>query len=242
MTDYMLIPGYYEKEINLPDKVLKDLSKYKKIALFAAVQFTNLDKIINQLKQIKIEILTTHGKRTSGKYQLLGCDCFKDSFEDKKVFDKADAILYIGDGLFHPNALLLAQISNTKKKPILLFDPLSNQIKTIDQNTISKNLTKYKSYLMKFLNAEKIGILVSTKPGQQYLKSALELKKQIDKECYLFIDDTFNFQNMENFHFVDVWVNTACPRIGFDDILNTPKPLINITDALDPEKALKKFS
>ena len=236
MTEFLLIPAKYEKEITLTESALKELSKFKKIALFASIQFIELDKVEQQLKENNIEFLTTHGKRTSGKYQLLGCDCFQNSFSNN-IFEEVDAVLYIGDGLFHPIALKLAQ-----PKPILLFDPISKSIKELDKDIIQKNNTKYKSNIMNFLKADKIGILVSTKPGQQYLKSALTLKNKLDKQTYIFVEDTFNFQNMENFPFIDVWVNTACPRIGFDDSPNLPKPLININDALQPEKALERLA
>jgi len=76
--------------------------------------------------------------------------------------------------------------------------------------------------------ADNVGVLVSTKSGQQYLKNALLLKRS-KKNIYIFVDNTFNYAEMENFPFIDVWVNTACPRIGDDE---TPKPLININDAL----------
>jgi len=102
-------------------------------------------------------------------------------------------------------------------------------------------MKKYKANLMKFLNAKTIGVLISTKPGQSYLNLALKLKKQSDKHIILFVDDTFNYNHMENFPFVDVWVNTACPRIGFDDVTSMPRPLINITDAFDPGKALARI-
>src|SRR3989338_3708811 len=109
MTEFLLIPAYYEKEIVLTDNAINELKQRKKIAVFAAVQFIKLDKALSQLKKEGIEIITTHGKRISGKFQLLGCDCFQNSFEDKDIFKKADAVLYIGDGLFHPNAILLSQ-------------------------------------------------------------------------------------------------------------------------------------
>ena len=56
------------------------------------------------------------------------------------------------------------------------------------------------------------------------------LKK--DKEYHIFIGDSFDLSDMENFNFIDAWVNSACPRIGTDDIVNIHKPLININDVL----------
>ena len=241
MTEFLFIPAHYEKGIVLTDKALEELRKYKKIALFASVQFIKLETIVRQLKENGIKVLTTHGKRTSGEFQLLGCDCFNDSFENKKIFDECDVILYIGDGLFHPIALLLSQQQSKNPKPIMLYDPISKTIKEINQNETKSNLKKYKANLMKYINADKIGVLVSTKTGQQHLKNALLLKEKSDKQVYIFVEDTFNFSNMENFPFIDVWVNTACPRIGYDDVLHLPKSTININDAFNPGEALKRF-
>jgi diphthamide biosynthesis enzyme Dph1/Dph2-like protein len=43
--------------------------------------------------------------------------------------------------------------------------------------------------------------------------------------------------NYENYPFIECWVNTACPRIGTDDIININQPMINLRDALDPGRA-----
>jgi len=69
--------------------------------------------------------------------------------------------------------------------------------------------------LIKFYSAKNIGILVTTKPGQQYLKKATELKAKLkDKQCYIFISDTIDLNDLENYPFIDSWVNTACPRLS----------------------------
>ena len=218
MVEFLLIPAYWKEEVVLPADILEKLSSYKSIAIFGAVQFIRLEKVIEQLKEKGIKTITTHGKRTSGKFQILGCDCYEDSFEEDVL--SADAILYVGDGLFHPKALLLA-----KAKEVLLYNPIAKTLKTIKKEDIEKQMKKYKANLMKFLNAKTIGVLISTKPGQSYLNLALKLKKQSDKHIILFVDDTFNYNHMENFPFVDVWVNTACPRMDLTEgkILNLEK-------------------
>ena len=144
-------------------------------------------------------------------------------------------ILYLGDGMFHPKALILATT-----KPITIFDPIINIIKVVDRKEMQKELNKKKANLKKYLNADKIGILVTIKPGQQYMLAANKLKQQLEKEdkkAYIFIDDTLNPMNYENYPFVQCWVNTACPRIGTDDIVNINQPMINLRDALDPSRA-----
>src|SRR3990167_414544 len=131
MVDYMLVPGYYEKEVILSNEALEILSKYKTVALFASVQFIHLDTVQTQLNAKGISVIFTHGKRTSGKFQLLGCDCFSGTYADKSIFEKSDAILYIGDGLFHPRALLLAQRESESQKFWILFDPIAETVKTM---------------------------------------------------------------------------------------------------------------
>ena len=243
MVEFMLVPAYYKEDVTLSKEALSALGNKKNVAIFASVQFIKLEKVIAQLKEAGIKVISTHGKRTSGKYQLLGCDCFNNSFADNGMFNEIDAILYVGDGMFHPRALLLAQKGIGKKVPVILYDPISKRTKEIKFTDIEHETRRYRANMLKYLSARTIGVLISVKPGQQYLKLAIALKeKEKDKQVYFFIDDTFNFASMENFPFIDVWVNTACPRIGYDDFLNMPRPLVNINDALAPEEALRKCS
>ena len=51
-----------------------------------------------------------------------------------------------------------------------------------------------------------------------------------------------DFSNLENYPFVQCWINSACPRIGTDDIVNLDKPLINIREAFNPIKVLEELS
>ncbi|MBR9699278.1 2-(3-amino-3-carboxypropyl)histidine synthase [Candidatus Woesearchaeota archaeon] len=233
MVEFMLVPGYFKEKIELSQEVLDRIKCFKKIALFGSVQFITLERVEEQLTELSIKIIAAHGKRTSGKYQLLGCDCFANSFSED--ISHADAILYIGDGLFHPKALILAQ----KKIDVIQFNPRTTEMSVLTQADLEKQLKKYKANLTRYVASKKIGILVSTKTGQQYLKNALLLKEKADKEYFVFVGDTFDFSEMENYPFIECWVNTACPRIGFDDIAHMPKPLININDALDPIQALE---
>ena len=87
--------------------------------------------------------------------------------------------------------------------------------------------------------------MVSTKPGQQYLEDAKRLKEKLDKEgkkAFIFINTSIDLSYLEDFPFIEAWVNTACPRIGLDDATTTTqKPLINMREAFEPIKALEKL-
>jgi len=245
MPRLLLIDAKWEGKIKLI-KELKDYFKEKNIksvALFASVQFTNLNDFIKQIKKLGIKVNTTKAKRTNEKIQVLGCDCYEDSFQED-IIKNSDAILYIGDGLFHPKALLLSQIKNQNFKPIIIFDPIANKIKEINKKDIEKQIQKKKRNLKMFINSRTIGILVTIKPGQQYFNSAKNLKEKLhqeNKKAYIFIDNNINITQLENYPFIQCWVNTACPRIGTDDIVNIEKPLINIKEAFEPIKALEEM-
>lgn len=246
MPELLFIDAKWEGKI----KLTKELENYFKknkissIALFASVQFTNLDNFIKQIENLGIKVNTTKAKRTNSPMQILGCDCYEDSFKEN-IIKNSDLILYIGDGLFHPKALLLAQKKETNNfKPVLIFNLVTNQIKEINKKDIEKQIQKYKRNLKLFINAKNIGILVTIKPGQQYFELAKKLKEKLNQEnkkSYIFIEDNIDLGQLENYPFIQAWVNTACPRIGTDDILNTEKQIINLREAMNPIKALEEL-
>lgn len=155
--------------------------------------------------------------------QILGCD----ATAAKKIKDKVNAFLYIGSGEFHPIHVAL----ETGKK-VYIANPISGGTSEINDQDLEKIKKSDKVALSKFMFAKEIGILVTIKPGQENLKKAVELKNKLkDKNSYIFIADTINFQEFENFNFIECWVNTACPRIKQDR-----KDIINLEDV---EKIIK---
>jgi len=243
MTQLIFIDAKWDGEIKLTDEALNYLknNNVKTLAIFTSVQFTEIDKVREQLQKENIEIKITKAKRTNKEMQILGCDVYHDSFNDD-ILEEADMIMYIGDGLFHPKALLLAQIKKPKIKDILLYDPMAKQFEILNEDNIKEQVQRTKRNLRMYINAKSIGILVTIKPGQQYFNAAKNLKKHIEKQnkkAYIFISDFINLQELENYPFIDAWVNTACPRIGSDDLVNTEKALINLREAANPAKELE---
>ena len=248
MTELLLIDAKWEGEIKLTYKLKKILKEKKinSIALFASVQFLNLNNFIKEIEKLGIKVNITKAKRTNSPLQILGCDNYEDSFKEN-IIQNSDLILYVGDGLFHPKALLLAQkkeIKSNKFKSVLIFNPITNEISTLDKKDIEKQLQRYKRNLKLFIHANTIGILVTIKPGQQYFSAAKKLKEKLEKggkKAYIFIDDVIHINQLENYPFIRAWVNTACPRIGTDDIVNIEQPMINIKEAMNPIKALEEL-
>ena len=245
MTQIIFIDAKWEGEVKL-EKKLEDYlnkNKIKSLALFASVQFSDINNFIKELENKGIKVNITKAKRTSKPMQILGCDAYHDSFETP-ILEQSDSILYVGDGYFHPKALLLAQIKSQKIKPVIMWNPISKTLQVLDEKIIQEQIKRYKRNLRMFINARTIGILVTIKPGQNYFQTAKRLKSHLEtqgKKAYIFIDNNLDLRHLENYTFIDAWVNTACPRIGTDDIVNIKQPLINLKEASNPIKALEEL-
>ncbi len=212
----LFIEARYKGKIKLGGDVINKLPN--RIGLITTVQFiSQLKDVEKQLKNKKVFI-----GRSKQKYdgQILGCDITS----AKNIKNKVDCFLYIGSGQFHPLAL-----AETNKK-IFMFNPLTKEFKELTKKDIETYKKRRKGAYLKFLSAGNIGIIVSTKKGQAQLKKAIELKNKLKKQrknSYIFIADDIDLNQLENFPFIEAWVNTACPRIAEDK-----KGMINIDEIL----------
>ena len=208
--------------IDFPQKHIDKLPQ--EIAIFTTIQFShNLPKIIKAIEKTGRTVKLLKGKHTQYPGQILGCEFLE--------YD-AKAFLYIGDGKFHPEAIMMQNL----EKQVFQFNPFDSSLKELDKEEIKKLIKKHKGAIVTFLSRTNIGMIITTKPGQGFLKRALQFKEQAekkDKKVYMFICDTVDFNQIENFPFVECWVNTACPRIALDDKDKFNKPVVNMEDVWD---------
>jgi 2-(3-amino-3-carboxypropyl)histidine synthase len=212
----IFIQAKHNEKISLPEDLIRKLPK--EVALFTTVQFIGSIKDIKkqlEKKGINVKLLKTkHSKYTA---QILGCNVEK---------FKAENFLYIGDGMFHPKALLLK--NNAR---VFVYNPFTKKHFELSKKDAEDMIKKQKAGLVKFLYSKEIGVLISTKPGQNKLKEARALKKKYpEKNFYFLIFNTLDFTQLENFNFIECFVNTACPRISYDDSEKIRKPMVNIDD------------
>ena len=59
-----------------------------------------------------------------------------------------------GDGMFHPEALLFAQMYEEETKPVVIWNPVDKKMQIIDKDQIQSRITKTKANLMKFMMAK----------------------------------------------------------------------------------------
>ncbi|MBR9675508.1 hypothetical protein GOV05_00710 [Candidatus Woesearchaeota archaeon] len=207
-----------EKSFVLPKSLVSKLPKT--VSLFTSAQYTNsVTKIKEQLRNAGIVVNTHKLLHSKHEAQLLGCNV-------KKIVDDSQAFVYVGDGEFHPKALILRN-----EKVVYAYNPLSKKTRIFDWKDAEGFERKKKSGLVNFYSSTHVGVLVSTKNGQNRLSRALKLKEVFkDKNFYFLVSETIDFWGLEDFNFLEVFVNTACPRIGLDDSIRLPKPVINLEE------------
>jgi len=202
-------------------KIPSIIKPYSNIGLASSIQH------VHKLKDVKNFLEKKGFKVYIGKAgglavydgQVLGCDYTT----VKNILRFVDAYLYIGGGVFHPLGIFLET-----RKPVFSADPYTGNILNVS-DIGSKILAYRKAALAKLIEAKNVGILVGLKPGQKNMKIAEDVFKVLrrnGKNVFLFCLNEITPENLENFPEIDVYVNTACPRVGLDDYDRFSKPII----------------
>lgn len=192
--------------VNIDFKPLLKKIKIKekgKIGLVAALQH------VSQLPEIQ-----KHISNSIIAGQILGCN-FEKALAIK---DKIVAYLYIGSGPFHPIGL-----AYEAKIPVYVANPSTNDFGKIDEKEVIAFEKRKRGLLLKYLHSRKVGMIVSVKPHQQKWHECFRWKKIIEdqgKEVFMFITNTLDKGSLENFNDIECWINTACPRIEDDEMIN----------------------
>lgn len=216
----VFIQAKYKDKINLEESDIDSLPD--KLILAATIQyFDSLEDIKKRLEDKGKTVSLFIGKHQTYPGQILGCSIDK--------IDKEGAFLYIGDGLFHPIAVMI----KNKDKEMFVFNPFINKFKKIERDYVDKFENNLKANMNKFHQSKTVGIIATIKPGQERLDEAMALKTKLNRsgrEAQVFLCDTADFPQLINFNYIDCWVNTMCPRIAYDDTINIEGPIVNIDE------------
>lgn len=210
----LFVPSRYKNSFSCNSIKIKELPKI--IGLITTIQYTNsLNKIKDYLEKNKKRVLIAKRSKSEilEKGQILGCDVSA----AVKIQNKVQAFLYIGSGKFHP---LQIALSLNKQKPIFLFNPSTEEFNRLNEKEIQKYKNRKRGQKLKFLSSNTYGILVSTKPGQNRLKQAIALKNKLEKEkkkAYIFMFNTLDINQLENWPNIKCWINTACPGLSLEN-------------------------
>jgi len=168
-----------------------------------------LNGVHDFLKEHGIDVgIGTGSDRLAYPGQVLGC-----SFSSAIAVSEADMHLFIGEGVFHALGVSLA----TRKK-VIAADPRSGEIKDMDQEK-DRILRQRFGAVLKLRDAQEIGVILSTLPGQKRRELTTALMKKGSKNGKHMVQITtshLNIQSLVNLG-VNVLVSTACPRVAIDD-------------------------
>ena len=187
-------------EVYLSSTLPKFVPDFERVGLVYVIQHRQQVKAYKAFLESKNKKVVLGGKPSfMAKYtgQITGCDIGA----AQAIVEHIDGFVVISDGSFHTKAV--AELG----KPV--FNWLGEQTKKIKKNPAAMIMT-----------AKKIGVLVSTKPGQFDLEKACKLTAKLQesgKTVVLVIGNTIS-DEIKNFG-VDLWVNTACPRLVEDDFI-----------------------
>ena len=202
------------------ETVKLNFKKGSKIAVIATIQFVgSIPEVIQQLSG-SYEFLVPQSKPLS-KGEILGCTAPK--------IGEADCLLYLGDGRFHLEAVMIANPG----------------LRAVRYDPYSKKLTNegYDSETMKKIRSDAIG---KAKSGKTFGLIQGTLGRQGSPSVTMFLEDKLLERNipfikvllpeiidakLSLFPTVDVWIQVACPRLSIDWGYAFSKPLLTPYEA-----------
>ncbi len=189
------------------------LLKGKTVCLVTTVQHVHLlPGMTTFLHSQGIEAHVADGStRTPFPGQVLGC-----SFTAAKV-PGIDEILFVGTGRFHAMGIAIAA-----RKCVVALDPLTGTAQEVSGDTL---LRRRFAVIEKARTAQSVGIIVSTKSGQQRMALAQRLLTLSPKTAIVLMREV-SPDELLNLGF-GCYVNTACPRLAYDDQVRFPVPVLS---------------
>lgn len=214
------VPVRRKADITLPEELIQALPD--SVALFTTAQYINkLQDMKKQLESGGVNVEIYRARHTAQPGQILGCSI--------QTWPDVDAFLYVGEGEFHPRALLFKN-----PQPTYRYDPLREEWDHFTHDEIEKIMKQHKGALVTFYHANTVGVLGTTKSGQKDVQAIKKLREQHPKKDFVyFLANTLDWQGLEDFPFIEMWINTGCPRIGLDDYNKVTKPILNAEHVLE---------
>ena len=159
--------------------------------------------------------------------EILGCTA-----PTLKPSDACDAFLYLGDGRFHLEAMMIAN----PNIPAYRYDPY-DQVLSQEYYDMEKMLDLRHSAIKCSRNAKRFGIILGTLGRQgnlSVLDNLIQLIRQHvpDATVHKLLMSEIFPQKLELMDdLVDVWIQIACPRLSIDWGHFFRKPLLNPYEA-----------
>jgi 2-(3-amino-3-carboxypropyl)histidine synthase len=208
------------------EKALPLLEKWNNIGLTTTVQHVQtIDSVRETLVRAGKTVMTGDAGRLSYPGQVIGCDYSN----AKSVAKDVEAFLFIGGGRFHALGVALSTL-----KPTVVADPYNCEAFSIDDEAERIVRQRWRS-VEEAQKARTFGVLVGLKPGQKNLELASQLKRKLEekgKVAYMFVIEEVTPEALMEFPTIDVFVNTACPRLTIEDAPRFRAPILSNNEVL----------
>lgn len=208
------------------EKALPLLEKWRRIGLATTVQHVQtLDVVREQLTRAGKTVVVGDAGRLNYPGQVIGCNYSNAQSVAKDV----EAFLFVGGGLFHAIGVALST-----QKPTIVADPYSGRAFSIEKEA-GRIVKQRWTSIEEAKRATEFAVLIGLKLGQKRLDEAIQIKQKLEesgKTVFLFAAEEVTPEALMEFPSIDAYVNTACPRISFDDAARFKKPVLTMNEAL----------
>jgi 2-(3-amino-3-carboxypropyl)histidine synthase len=189
------------------------LLKEKIVGLVTTVQHIHLiSRMESFLRENGIDVrVADGGARAPNRGQVLGC-----SFAAARAAH-APEILFVGTGVFHPIGIALSTGAR-----VIALDPLTGIAQEVSGDAL---LRRRFAVMEKARGAESIAIIVSSKSGQERMALAKRLLA-LSRKAVIVTMREVSPDELLNLGFA-CYVNTACPRLAYDDQVRFPVPVLS---------------
>lgn len=136
-------------------------------------------------------------------------------------------VFFVGGGYFYPLTFKLLR-SDVKVYLVDIFRQIVEDIEPIYRRTLALKVNN----IQRVLEGKKMAIVITRKPGQRridLMREAQSILKELNKEFIVVESDEISPDAIDNL-LVDGVINTACPRIGIDDLDRFIRPVVNVRD------------
>lgn len=198
--------------------------KKPKVGLVSTIQFvSSLKSVKNGSFLEKYFILIPQIKPLSPG-EILGCT--------SPYLENLPNIIYIGDGRFHLESIILTNIFSQ----FLQFDPFSQTLNLVGHKTV-EILQERKSLILKSVSSsKKIGLIIGSLGRQGNLTIMRRLSeifefRNLNKIQTIMPEISLDKLDLLGGEILDLWTQIACPRLSIDWGSSLPKPLLTPYEA-----------
>lgn len=207
------------KELSLEDAeslgvdTLDRIRQMKHVALVSTVQFISTVHVVRQrllelCERLGVHLYIPQSKPLSSG-EVLGCTA-------PRLPESVDGILYVGDGRFHLEAIMIA--NPHLQGAYFRYDPYSKRFSLEGYNHQEMHNRRLAA-IEAAKTARTFGLILGTL-GRQGSPAVLDdLKRKLEQHGRPFVTllmSEIKPAKLEKFHGIDVWVQVACPRLSID--------------------------